>query len=234
MFGAVRVLPPSVLGILGMQHVLLFVFLFDCFLIHVYWRLLSLRTVLYAFPFPFFGSFFRDSQIPPVFRNRGLMQAVANFSMPIISAVDRLVGSKNAMRLDASSGEQRLTLRVSHADLEDCVGLATAAFGLEVLQQKAGCEPRGRPSSVRPPFLGWGFFGGNHGKDGCFGAFQGVMREDQESKARVDIHRPFCGTSLILPGLAGYVRSVSETRRPQMGPSSKRHRCRQACGSLRR
>ncbi|CAJ1360976.1 unnamed protein product [Effrenium voratum] len=73
---------------------------------------------------------------PSVLGNRGLMQAVANFSMPIISAVDRLVGSKNAMRLDASSGEQRLTLRVSHADLEDCVGLATAAFGLEVLQQK--------------------------------------------------------------------------------------------------
>eukprot|EP00931_Biecheleriopsis_adriatica_P087400 TRINITY_DN61882_c0_g1_i1.p1 TRINITY_DN61882_c0_g1~~TRINITY_DN61882_c0_g1_i1.p1 ORF type:complete len:448 (-),score=60.01 TRINITY_DN61882_c0_g1_i1:58-1401(-) len=70
-----------------------------------------------------------------VLRNRPLMQAVANFSMPIISAVDQLVGSTNAMRVDAVSPEgERVTLRITHSDLEDCVGLATAAFGLEVLQ----------------------------------------------------------------------------------------------------
>ncbi|CAE7801719.1 unnamed protein product [Symbiodinium sp. CCMP2592] len=70
-----------------------------------------------------------------VLGNRGLMQGVANFSMPIISAVDRLVGATNAMRVDARSETgEAVTLRITHSDLEDCVGLATAAFGLEVLQ----------------------------------------------------------------------------------------------------
>jgi hypothetical protein len=43
--------------------------------------------------------------------------------MPIIPAVDRLVGSKNAMRIDARSrsGEE-VTLRVTHEDLEDGLG----------------------------------------------------------------------------------------------------------------
>lgn len=70
-----------------------------------------------------------------ILANRSLMQNVAVFSMPIITAVDRLVGSKNAMRIDARSrsGEE-VTLRVTHEDLEDCVGLATAAFSLEVLE----------------------------------------------------------------------------------------------------
>ncbi|CAE7457922.1 unnamed protein product [Symbiodinium natans] len=72
-----------------------------------------------------------------VLGNRGLMQALANFSMPIISAVDRLVGATNAMRVDArSSSGEVVTLRITHPDLEDCVGLATAAFCLEVLQDK--------------------------------------------------------------------------------------------------
>lgn len=70
-----------------------------------------------------------------VLRNRGLMQGVANFSMPIIAAVDKLVGSTNAMRIDATGTDGRkVTLRITHADLEDCVGLATAAFGMELLQ----------------------------------------------------------------------------------------------------
>jgi len=77
-------------------------------------------------------------QLPEsVLRNRGLMQGVAIFSMPIISAVDTLVGATNAMRVDATAADGRtVTLRVTHKDLEDCVGLATAAFGLEVLQSR--------------------------------------------------------------------------------------------------
>lgn len=74
-------------------------------------------------------------------RNRDLMQQVSNFSMPIISAVDRLVGSRNAMRIDARAADgTSCRLRVTHEDLEDCVGLATAAFGLEVLE---GQVPKG-------------------------------------------------------------------------------------------
>lgn len=69
-------------------------------------------------------------------RNRALTQAAANFSMPIIYAVDQLVGATNAMRVDARAGDRKVTLRVTHPDLEDCVGLATAAFALEVLQQR--------------------------------------------------------------------------------------------------
>jgi len=69
-----------------------------------------------------------------VLRNRELMQTVAVFSMPVISAVDRLVGAANAVRVDAVAADGRkVTLRITHRDLEDCVGLATAAFGLELL-----------------------------------------------------------------------------------------------------
>jgi len=76
--------------------------------------------------------------IPPsVLANRSLMQQVAVFSMPIITAVDRLVGSTNAMHIDATNAAgTKVTLRMTHRDLEDCVGLATAAFGFEVLEGK--------------------------------------------------------------------------------------------------
>eukprot|EP00929_Paragymnodinium_shiwhaense_P110165 TRINITY_DN76919_c0_g1_i1.p1 TRINITY_DN76919_c0_g1~~TRINITY_DN76919_c0_g1_i1.p1 ORF type:complete len:484 (-),score=92.46 TRINITY_DN76919_c0_g1_i1:4-1455(-) len=69
-----------------------------------------------------------------VLRDRALMQLVANFSMPIINAVDQLVGSTNSMRVDVISKDGRTkTVRVTHPDLEQCVGLGTAAFALEVL-----------------------------------------------------------------------------------------------------
>ena len=45
---------------------------------------------------------------------------VSTFSMPIITAVDQLVGSTNAMRVDAvCSDGRRETLRITHEDLED-------------------------------------------------------------------------------------------------------------------
>ena len=61
---------------------------------------------------------------------RGLL---ATFHPP---QVDALVGGTNAMRVDAwpKGGGPKLTLRVAHADLEQCVGQATAAFGLELLR----------------------------------------------------------------------------------------------------
>ena len=67
--------------------------------------------------------------------DRGAMQNLAEFSMPIIRTVDALVGGVNAMRVDAKAADgAAVTLRVAHGDLEDCVGQATAAFGMELLR----------------------------------------------------------------------------------------------------
>ena len=73
--------------------------------------------------------------------NREAMQAFALFSEPIIRLVDKLVGATNAMRVDAKSadGKHVVTARMVHPDLEVCVGLATAAFAVEVL--KGTIEP---------------------------------------------------------------------------------------------
>lgn len=72
-----------------------------------------------------------------VLRNRDWMQNLSIFSMPIIYAVDQLVGSANAMRIDATGKDGRkVMLRMTHKDLEDCVGLATAAFGMEILRDR--------------------------------------------------------------------------------------------------
>ena len=83
-------------------------------------------------------------------KNREAMQALATFSMPIIRAVDALVGATNAMRVDAyrktdadRGTAEKVTLRCVHSDLEDCVGQATAAFGMELLRGRMGdaaCE----------------------------------------------------------------------------------------------
>jgi saccharopine dehydrogenase-like NADP-dependent oxidoreductase len=71
-----------------------------------------------------------------ILKNRDAMQALALFSEPIVRLVDKLVGSTNAMRVDAksSSGNHVVTSTMVHPDLESCVGLATAAFCLEVLK----------------------------------------------------------------------------------------------------
>jgi len=68
--------------------------------------------------------------------NKEAMQNFALFSEPIIRLVDKLVGATNAMRVDAKTkdGKQAVTTRIVHPDLEDCVGLATAAFAIEVLK----------------------------------------------------------------------------------------------------
>ena len=76
--------------------------------------------------------------------NRDAMQNFALFSEPIIRLVDKLVGATNAMRCDvtATNGD-KVTLRIAHPDLEQCVGLATAAFALEMVKQDKQTVPPG-------------------------------------------------------------------------------------------
>ena len=81
--------------------------------------------------------------------NRDAMQAFALFSEPIIRFVDKLVGATNAMRVDVTAnigGEKKEpTLRIAHPDLEQCVGLATAAFALEVVNSMKDKEATIQP-----------------------------------------------------------------------------------------
>lgn len=68
--------------------------------------------------------------------NRDAMQNFSLFSEPIIRLVDKLVGATNAMRVDVTGKtkggqKKKVTLRMAHPNLEQCVGLATAAFALE-------------------------------------------------------------------------------------------------------
>lgn len=96
-----------------------------------------------------------------VLLSRPLMAAAAGFSEPIIRLVDRLVGATNAMRVDvvgarpAGAGgvdPPRVTLQLVHPDLEECVGLATAAFAWELLSGtvppgvRYACELAGTPA----------------------------------------------------------------------------------------
>jgi len=80
--------------------------------------------------------------------NRRAMQGLAVVSMPVIRLVDKLVGGTNAMRVDgyskaddSSDFPEKVTLRCVHADLEDCVGQATAAFAIEMLRGRPGLSP---------------------------------------------------------------------------------------------
>ena len=89
-----------------------------------------------------------------VLANAALMQSLSVFSLPIIRVTDAIVGATNAMRVDAyvaesaapagggagTSSGPRVRFSVTHADLEQCVGLATAAFALELMRTDAGGE----------------------------------------------------------------------------------------------
>ena len=92
--------------------------------------------------------------------NRTAMQGLAVVSMPVIRVVDKLVGATNAMRVDAdgkavagSDKPETVTLRCVHADLEDCVGQATAAFALEILRGRSdlSCSDPTIPAGVWYP-----------------------------------------------------------------------------------
>mmetsp|Transcript_20087 Transcript_20087/g.22961 ORF Transcript_20087/g.22961 Transcript_20087/m.22961 type:complete len:204 (+) Transcript_20087:357-968(+) len=94
-------------------------------------------------PLPWNYLFGAMKSIPrSILYNRNLMQQFALFSEPIIRVVDKLVGATNAMRVDVSTkggagdNEKKITVTslIVHTDLEMAVGLATAAFALEVLK----------------------------------------------------------------------------------------------------
>jgi len=74
---------------------------------------------------------------------------LAAFSDPIIRVADMIVGATNAMRIDARGGGEHVVCRVVHDDLENCVGIATAAFGMELLKGSI------KPGVHLPPAL-WG------------------------------------------------------------------------------
>ena len=79
--------------------------------------------------------------------------STSRYSMPIIRAIDALVGSMNCMRVDAFYAKDGgdigcVTKRLVHPDLEDCVGQSTAAFGLELLREG---ESRLIPAGVYYP-----------------------------------------------------------------------------------
>lgn len=164
-----------------------------------------------------------------ILANRSLMQNVAVFSMPIITAVDRLVGSKNAMRIDARSrsGEE-VTLRVTHEDLEDCVGLATAAFSLEVLEGRAPRVARTRRAertggiqlsasatnevgevrarSCPDRGLGW-----------CRGCLRGMWVQGKFAAELASRHTTGAGGGNVAAGDEDSVNAVLEALRPEMG-----------------
>ncbi|KAL7530657.1 hypothetical protein ACHAXR_003620 [Thalassiosira sp. AJA248-18] len=90
--------------------------------------------------------------------NRDAMQNFSLFSEPIIRFVDKLVGATNAMRVDVTANKggekKKVTLRMAHPDLEQCVGLATAAFALEVVNSMRNKEATVQPGVWFPVELG--------------------------------------------------------------------------------
>ncbi|KAG5183586.1 hypothetical protein JKP88DRAFT_199003 [Tribonema minus] len=68
-------------------------------------------------------------------RDRDLMQALAVFSEPVVRLTDMLVGSANAMKVTATAKDgSTAVMTYAHKDLEECVGIATAAFAAAALR----------------------------------------------------------------------------------------------------
>jgi len=109
-------------------------------------------------------------------KNQKLMQNFALFSEPIIRLVDKFVGATNAMRVDVTitttkttkttkqttdqnnnddnnndennnNKKKKKTSLIVHPDLERCVGLATAAFAVEVLKSSLQQQQQSQSSS---------------------------------------------------------------------------------------
>jgi saccharopine dehydrogenase-like NADP-dependent oxidoreductase len=109
---------------------------------------LGIKTCVSRFgTFPsFWNGLFGAMKLLPrsLLMDKAKMQGLAVFSMPIIRVVDALVGGTNAMRVDAFAADgTKVTVRCAHKDLEDCVGQATAAFGLELMRGRCDNASRG-------------------------------------------------------------------------------------------
>ena len=69
-----------------------------------------------------------------VLQNRDLMERLAVFSLPVVYFVDKIVGSKNAIRVDVlTKGGETFTGILSHQDMEEAVGDSIAAFAEQIL-----------------------------------------------------------------------------------------------------
>jgi saccharopine dehydrogenase-like NADP-dependent oxidoreductase len=68
--------------------------------------------------------------------DRDAMQSFALFSEPVVRLTDLIVGTANAMKVTAvaKDGLRHAVLTYAHSDLEECVGIATAAFALAALR----------------------------------------------------------------------------------------------------
>jgi hypothetical protein len=63
------------------------------------------------------------------------MSKFAEFSLPMVYLIDKLVGSKNGIRVDVvNRSNNKFVGLLTHADLESCVGNAIAAFAGQMLE----------------------------------------------------------------------------------------------------
>lgn len=84
--------------------------------------------------------------------NRGAMQALAAFSMPIVRAVDKISGARTAIVVKAGGEGRDVMIRFSCERLDRYVGLSTAAFVKAVLEERVEPGvwfPEELPESVR-------------------------------------------------------------------------------------
>lgn len=76
-----------------------------------------------------------------ILRNSPLMRSFSAFSLPVVRAVDLLSGARTAIRVDVdfeadTNGEScsSLCANYEHVSLQECVGAATAAFAMAMIE----------------------------------------------------------------------------------------------------
>lgn len=75
-------------------------------------------------------------------QDRDLMSKFAEFSLPMVYLIDKLVGSKNGIRVDVITvGGKKYMGLLTHADLEKCVGDSIAAFTSQMLDHGMNIPP---------------------------------------------------------------------------------------------
>eukprot|EP00746_Dinoflagellata_sp_MGD_P015269 gnl/MRDRNA2_/MRDRNA2_133840_c0_seq1.p1 gnl/MRDRNA2_/MRDRNA2_133840_c0~~gnl/MRDRNA2_/MRDRNA2_133840_c0_seq1.p1 ORF type:complete len:509 (-),score=67.20 gnl/MRDRNA2_/MRDRNA2_133840_c0_seq1:115-1641(-) len=85
-------------------------------------------------------------------RDRGAMDWLARFSLPVVRLVDSFVGSKNSIRIDVKRKDGKtVTGIISHEDMEKAVGDSIAAFVGQLL-------PPGSSGPEETEHVGYGIF----------------------------------------------------------------------------